>query len=585
MKKVLYIAASALLFTSCESFLDTESYTKKTTGNYPVTEKDAIQLVTGVYATLNKPIANCQNTYFYLSELASDDRFGGGGENDKDMQVMDHLLYTNINRFQSFWTDRYSGINRANMAIANLDKVANETMRNQMMGETLTLRAFFYNELVEMFGSVPLITTVPQNVAEAQAYPAQSPVDEIYASIAADLKKAIEIMPNKKWNETVSGAGHLTKWTAEALLGRVFLFYTGFYGKESLPLMGEDGTISGSIGKDEVAAALKDCIDNSGHSLVSDYRSLWPYSNKLSKKDYPYVKNAPDWVKDGENPEQVFAIKCSHLADWSTTIGYSNQYMLHFAIRSHGGADQYKKLFPFGQGWGAGPVSPKLWKEWQAAEPNDPRREASILDGSKTEGYIYGADKQMEETGLWQKKIVATTGAKEYNADGTIKTLFNSFTSSTDYYGDGADDDFQLGHEIDLNVIRFADVLLMHSEITKTADGMNLVRARAGLPAVTYSETALRNERRWELAFEGTRWADIRRWGIAEQALSNQLGSDIWNRGVATVMKNQGAGYAARYAATKGFMPIPQSEIDLSNGVLKQNAGWDASAVFVSWNE
>ena len=585
MKKVLYIAASALLFTSCESFLDTESYTKKTTGNYPVTEKDAIQLVTGVYATLNKPIANCQNTYFYLSELASDDRFGGGGENDKDMQVMDHLLYTNINRFQSFWTDRYSGINRANMAIANLDKVANETMRNQMMGETLTLRAFFYNELVEMFGSVPLITTVPQNVAEAQTYPAQSPVDEIYASIAADLKKAIEIMPNKKWNETVSGAGHLTKWTAEALLGRVFLFYTGFYGKESLPLMGEDGTISGSIGKDEVAAALKDCIDNSGHSLVSDYRSLWPYSNKLSKKDYPYVKNAPDWVKDGENPEQVFAIKCSHLADWSTTIGYSNQYMLHFAIRSHGGADQYKKLFPFGQGWGAGPVSPKLWKEWQAAEPNDPRREASILDGSKTEGYIYGADKQMEETGLWQKKIVATTGAKEYNADGTIKTLFNSFTSSQDYYGDGADDDFKLGHEIDLNVIRFADVLLMHSEITKTADGMNRVRARAGLPAVTYSETALRNERRWELAFEGTRWADIRRWGIAEQALSNQLGSDIWNRGVATVMKNQGAGYAARYAATKGFMPIPQSEIDLSNGVLKQNAGWDASAVFVSWNE
>ena len=585
MKKVLYIAASALLFTSCESFLDTESYTKKTTGNYPVTEKDAIQLVTGVYATLNKPIANCQNTYFYLSELASDDRFGGGGENDKDMQVLDHLLYTNINRFQTFWSDRYSGINRANMAIANLDKVANETMRNQMMGETLTLRAFFYNELVEMFGSVPLITTVPQNVAEAQTYPAQSPVDEIYASIAADLKKAIEIMPNKKWNETVSGAGHLTKWTAEALLGRVFLFYTGFYGKESLPLMGEDGTISGSIGKDEVAAALKDCIDNSGHSLVSDYRSLWPYSNKLSKKDYPYVKNAPDWVKDGENPEQVFAIKCSHLADWSTTIGYSNQYMLHFAIRSHGGADQYKKLFPFGQGWGAGPVSPKLWKEWQAAEPNDPRREASILDGSKTEGYIYGADKQMEETGLWQKKIVATTGAKEYDTDGSIKTLFNSFTSSQDYYGDGEKDDFQLGHEIDLNVIRFADVLLMHSEITKTADGMNQVRARAGLPAVTYSETALRNERRWELAFEGTRWADIRRWGIAEQALSNQLGSDIWNRGVATVMKNQGAGYAARYAATKGFMPIPQSEIDLSNGVLKQNAGWDASAVFVSWNE
>lgn len=589
MKKVLYIAVTALMFTSCESFLDTESYTKKTTGNYPVTEKDAIQMVTGVYATLNKPIANCQNTYFYLSELAADDRFGGGGENDKDMQVMDHLLYTNINRFQSFWTDRYSGINRANMAIANLDKVTNEEMRNQMMGEALTLRAFFYSELVEMFGSVPLITTVPQNVSEAQVYPAQSPVDDVYAAIASDLKKAIEIMPDNKWNNTVSGSGHLTKWTAEALLGRVFLFYTGFYGKESLPLLGEDGTIAGSIAKAEVVTALEDCINNSGHELVSDYRSLWPYSNTVSKPFYPYVEDAPEWVRDGENPEQVFAIKCSHLADWSTTIGYSNQYMLHFAIRSHGGADQFKNLFPFGQGWGAGPVSPKLWKEWQAAEPNDPRREASILDGSKTQDYVYGADKQMEETGLWQKKIIATTAPKSTKKDDNDKTiidkLFNSFTSSKDYYGDGEDDDFQLGHEVDLNVIRFADVLLMHSELTQTADGINRVRARAKLPAVTYSETALRNERRWELAFEGTRWADIRRWGIAKDALSKQLGSDIWNRGVATIMKEQGAGYAARYEATQGFMPIPQTEIDLSNGVLKQNAGWDASAVFVSWNE
>jgi hypothetical protein len=50
-------------------------------------------------------------------------------------------------------------------------------------------------------------------------------------------------------------------------------------------------------------------------------------------------------------------------------------------------------------------------------------------------------------------------------------------------------------------------------------------------------------------------------------------------------MKDQGTGYATRYSATKGFMPIPSSEIDLSNGVLQQNPGWDASAVFVSWNE
>lgn len=585
MKKILYFAAIALMCMSCEDYLDTESYTKKNTGNYPQTSGDAIQMVTGVYATLNKPVANCGNTYYLASELASDDRFGGGGENDKDFQVLDHLMYTNMDRFKTFWSDRYSGISRANMAIANLDKVTDETLRSQLMGETLFLRAFFYNELVEMFGNIPLITEVPSTVGEASVYPPQSPADNVYAFIASSLKKAISIMPAKKWNETVSGEGHVTKWAAEALLARVYLFYTGFYKKDALPLMDADGKISGSIEKAEIIKGLEDCIANSGCSLVSDYRSLWPYTNKLSKKDYSFAKDAPEWVKDGTNPESVFSIKFSHLASWSTTIGYSNQYMLFFAIRSSGAANQYKDLYPFGQGWGAGPVSPNLWNEWKTAEPDDKRREASILDGSKAGSYTYGADKQMEESGFWSKKVIATTGVKTYNTDGSLNTLFNSFTSSKDYYGDGEADDFQLSHEVDLNVIRFADVLLMHSELTGTAEGINKVRARAGLPNVVYSTQALRNERRWELAFEGTRWSDIRRWGIAKEVLVKQLGANIWNRGVATTMKDQGTGYAARYEATKGFMPIPQSEIDLSSGILKQNAGWDASALFVSWNE
>lgn len=235
MKKILYFTVAAFLLVGCEDFLDTESYTKKNTENYPKTEKDAIEMVTGVYATMNNVTKNVQNSYFYVAELASDDRFGGGGENDKNMQVLDHLLYTDIDRFQTFWSDRYSGINRANMALANLDKVENEELRNQLMGEVLILRAFFYNELIEMFGNIPLITGVPSSVDEAIIYPAQSPTDDIYGFMAADLKRAIEIMPSKPWKQTVSGSEHLTKWAAEALLARIYLFYTGFYGKDALP--------------------------------------------------------------------------------------------------------------------------------------------------------------------------------------------------------------------------------------------------------------------------------------------------------------------------------------------------------------
>lgn len=586
MKKIIFLAlAATVLFTSCEAFLDTESYTKKNTGNYPKTADDAIQMVTGVYATLNKVIANCGNSYYFAAQLLSDDMFGGGGENDKDWTSLEHLMYTNLDRFKSFWSDRYSGISRANMALANLDKVEDETLRNQLMGETLFLRALFYFELVQMFGDVPLITTVPQTVAEVAEYPEQAPQKDIYAFIAADLKKAVTIMPTQKWNEIVSGEGHATRWAAEALLARVFLFYTGFYGEAELPMMDEEFNVTGSVTKAEVITALEDCINNSGHTLADDYRRLWPYTNSVSAKNYDYLAdlNASRkyWLKDGENPETLFAIKCSHLASWGTTIGYSNQYCLFFGIRNAGTADQYKNVFPFGQGWGAGPANPKLWDEWKAKEPNDLRRKASILAAADRPNYVYGADKLMEESTFWQKKVIAITAYKNET------DLFNSFTSSTEYYGDGEADDFQLAHETDLILIRFADVLLMHSELTETAESMNRVRARAGLSPVSYSFEALQNERRWELAFEGLRWGDMRRWGdtYAINALTGQLGANIWNRAVATVMKDQGAGYAARYQATKGFMPMPSSEVDLSNGVLQQNAGWGTDAIFVSWNE
>lgn len=135
----------------------------------------------------------------------------------------------------------------------------------------------------------------------------------------------------------------------------------------------------------------------------------------------------------------------------------------------------------------------------------------------------------------------------------------------------------------DLYVIRFADVLLMQSELTGTADGMNKVRARAGLPAISYSLEALQNERRHELAFEGQRYQDLRRWHIAETALSEQNNTPMQNLGVDVVMRD--GHYKERYAATQGFWSIPQTQIQLSNGVLTQNEGWNTpDARYTTWN-
>lgn len=563
MKKTIILLLAAGLLSSCENFLDTESYDKKNTANFPVTVADANSMLTGIYSSLSNAVSNSQNTHFYMAELASDDRFGGGGENDKDMQGLDHLMNTAPDRFLSYWTARYQGIFRANTALETIEQVkgwASESQKNQVIGEILFLRALYYFELSQMFGEVPLVTSsVVSNIPK-------TPADETYAVIAEDLKKAIELMPSTSY--TTVPSGHATKWAAQGLLARVFLFYTGYYKKTDLPLAS-----GGAITKAQVIQNLEDCINNSGHGLVDDFRNLWPYSNEYTKEDYQYAKdNNLKWAGDG-NKETVFAIKFGTLADWGSSyiLGYSNQYNLHFGLRSNNGQ---AGTFPFGQGWGAGPVNSNLWNEWRQAEPNDIRRTGSIINAPvDLDNYIFGADNQMEETGFWQKKYIPVTA---YDGD--------KFVVSYAILADAAQAEYQLAHTQDLVLIRFADILLMHSELSETATNLNKVRARAKLGTVAYSLAAIKKERRWELAFEGLRYFDLMRWGDAGAALAKQEGVTIKNKGLDTQMKAFGGGYKTRFDATGGFWPIPQSQLDLSEGILIQNKGWgDSSNEFPGW--
>lgn len=199
------------------------------------------------------------------------------------------------------------------------------------------------------------------------------------------------------------------------------------------------------------------------------------------------------------------------------------------------------------------------------------------------------SDNGLELTGLWCKKwadrAYKTPGA------GYGTPLYWHFTSSSKYYGDDSNDNKSYGASLDICVIRYSDVLLMRSELYGDANkGLNEVRARANLPASTGDfTTAIRNERRWELAFEGVRWGDMRRYGAnyCTAALEKQIGVTIYNLGiidVPKVMKPFGGGYTARYTATKGFFFIPTGEIDLSAGVLIQNEGWSGTdAKYDSW--
>lgn len=569
MKKFFIFIASILLL-SCEDFLDTKNLTKKDTSTFPTTESDVDMLIAATYQSIVQTYP--LNNPFFVSDLVSDDRFGGAGYGDKNNRAIGRLLRNGENQFSNPWQDRYSAIFRSNTFFENIDKVSwsNNEMRNAKEGEMLFLRGYAYMDLCRTYGTVPLILSTERN-----NLPRATP-DELWGQIAADFKAAIEKLPSTPFQDIdKSKLGHATKWAAEALMARAWLFYTGYYQKDEMPLAG-----GGSISKQQVIDWLLDLKENSGHGLLKNFWSLWPYSNEETSKDYTYMKNIKrdysgiygdiTWIKeDGDNIENIFCYKFSTLGDiYGESAG--NQMVLYGSIRGWNIPEKDKmKIFPLGLGWGGGPVNPQLWDEWKADEPNDIRRQASIMnvnDPNEIEKYFWGEDKQMEETGYWNKKYIAMN-AKRSNKAGEIEAVNYSVILFN------ASDDYRRNNTQDTYIVRYADVLLMLSELTKDVSYMNDVRKRAGLSALSsYSEEALRRERRYELCFEGSRYYDLLRWHIAEEQLEKKNGVPICNQGVWTTADM--GDIRQRVKDTGGFFPIPVDQINLSGGVLVQDEAW-----------
>ena len=562
-KKIKYIIASlfcVMLFAACDDFLDTDNLTMKDTSNFPLNETDAYQMVNGIYAVMNRNLADPEEDPFFIFDIASDDRLGGGSQSNIGPPGVDRLMNAYVDWMKPLWQQRYAGINRANNALESIDNVTNwtsETTKKQYLCEIYFLRAWYYFNLAQVFNGVPLVlSTVPQNLPRSTA-------DEVYAQIASDLKNAIEIGPSTKYPDF--GEGRVSKWAAEGMMARVWLFYTGFYQKSELPL-----AEGGSVSKSQVVAWLEDCIQNSGFGLVSDQRNLWPYTNPYTAKDYLYdQENNLNWETD-ENKESMFAIKMSNKAGWSADDHLRHNRIVEF----YGLRKTNESAFPFSvQGYSNGPVCEKLWTDW-AEDPDyagDYRRVGSICDRAvEIPNYPGDKAKEVENTNLLAKKYI---GCEAYNEDHSGRYLSYAY-----YYG--SENNRQSGLTQSLVWLRFADVLLMHAELSdgkviyNGKNGVNAVRQRAGLGDIPYSLTNLKKERRYELCFEALRWNDLRRWGDVAEKVKNQVGNKILNQGIAGeyAFTND---FMQRYKDTGGgFFKIPEDQVTLSEGVLEQNPGW-----------
>ena len=626
MKKYLlsaFVVCSATIFTSCDDMLDTDPrVTDATQATFPGKIGDVEALNTATYSIMNTMgggDADTQNP-FYWWEIMSDNCYGSGGLQDNKVKALHHLVEMNSNQYEQAFVLLYGGINRANNQIATIDNVKwtdNEEKRNQLLGEGYFMRGLYTLWLTQLFGDVPLITstTITEEMkAEADAETV------IYPQIISDFVSAKNLMSG------VKNSGHANKYVAEAFLARAYMFWAGFYKKvgelasgsaPAITLVEQEGCKAGTLTQADVVASLKDIVGSGSYKLLKDYRSLWQYSNsKLWDEAHDGDKHAYWFIEDMDrndcfdmpgngngNDEELFQIQFMNASRWgingaienggtySTARMYCNYLSVFWALRVNGNNGNRDYTYPFTQGWGQGTPSCNIWDDWTNAEEKggytDIRKLGSLIDCEHEfssehglKGYSYVKD-DCEESGY---------GVKKYNG-----VTLDALTGDSPWW-DAVNPDFkgtlenpmQGDHFEDFYLMRYADVLLMLTELTGDASYMNQVQRRAGVPETAYSLKAVQDERRWEFAFEGIRFNDMRRWSgkdsgessYAAQALEAQAGKKIVVKGNTSdriPMKHMTCSWKKRYADTNGFLAKPQNQINLMNGNLKQNPGWEAS--------
>lgn len=541
--KLNILIAGALtlgVFSSCsDSYLNSEPKTQLLDENFYKTEADAEMALVGCYDGYQSTSSGFP--IYLVAEVASDECFGGTGANDgRGYQMIDRLdksqSTSDNNVFNDTWKNYYKAIFRCNNLLQKLptipswkstDESVNTITKNRIEGETRFLRAVMYFDLVRLFERVPLLTEPSTD------YIAQADPTETYKLIVEDLKFAAANIPANAYPkaQAVTNDGRVTRYAAEALLARVYLFYTGYYAKDDL-----------GVTKPEVLAGLEDVIASNEFDTIP-YKTLWPAASYIPVKATNTL-NKSGYAGKG-NKEVVFAQKFNSTSDYNG-MSDGNGWLVMMGMRGC-------NFSPYGKGWGACTVNPQLVNAYPSG---DKRRTASVIDlvGEGIESTFNIAD-QKEYTGYTVKKYSPTA-----LPDGISDT--------------GGSKDFQQSQDQDYILIRFADVLLMAAELDspKKVEYFNKVHTRAGLPAVTsVSLSDIQTERRYEFAFEGIRYWDLLRTGLDNAANAIAASAQtVKSGGVADHITYD----VTKIKATRGFMQIPNTQITLSNGTLNQNPGW-----------
>lgn len=586
LNKIVIIASLLVVFSSCTKKLDLLPPSDIVAENFWKTEKDA-------WLGLNACYSQLPGWDGYL-ELATDNGHSQKSWEGPFEAIQTDAISTGDDMGYNFTTVRLTN----NFLEKSIGCQMNDNLRNRMKAEARFIRAFAYLRLTSLFGKVPIITTVlPYN---APPLP-RDPVEKVQKFILDELQEIAGVLPQRYAGGYAQEKGRITRSGALALRARAALYFGNFIEAEkSAGLVMSEGqhalfrVTSLNAAQQKEAAEMDQYIDFAAKGIDKDkfvkgifsYEGLWQSPN-ASPDNPEYVVTRGYITTESQSDWQRY----TYMRPSQLVSGYSSLKPIQDLVDAYWDVDGTT-------------VRPRISKEARKANLTTINHEVEGLDQAgyiqkvptlNLKTYPYIAEFRNRDSRLYASILFPFKGWHEtdfsgpfyfqWNADfynngneplsGYAWRKITALTSAFQPYpGEGwAAEDFP--------TIRYAEVLLTFAEAriqnigwdAQVKAALNDLRDRCGMPDVPVNMPStnaaldfVRIERRIELAGEGNRFFDMRRYGKAY---------------CASVMNNETFAPSGESVVHKTWndrlllMPIPQSAIDL-NPLLKndQNPGY-----------
>ncbi len=528
MKKIVTHLSLIIAFitgmNSCTDFLDQPTLGMENLDTYFQTEEECLKQITGCYQSLLWQGWWQTGKFIIVTDMCTDDMWIGNTTQDPSdyLDLVQYTGNTQIDCQQSFWEYRYKGILRSNICI---ERIAGSPMNNEELRERMIAEAKFLRAF-HYFDLVKNFGGVP--IMLEMAMPSEvigvqrATVEETYAQIEKDLQEAAQYLPLKSGYSS-SDLGRATRGAALGYLAKAYLYQEKY---------------------EQAASVLKEIIHSNEYDLLPEFGSVWSIKTNNSIESLFEVQHNDDTSYPIGGRMSVI---CGSRDDFGWSWGLPTSH-LENAFLEAGDSERLK--------W-------TIIKHGATEVPGDPT-------WSESKPYVISPQKHKSARVTRKLYIPVDQRPVPYNAN---------------------------HHPLNYRFLRYADILLMYAEVQnelandqEARNALNKIRRRVHLPEVTASEKELRNairlERRLELALEGNRLFDLRRWtdDNGKKAICNIMGkegsfvrynlyesTDPYELGNIKERSDKGINFRENRDL---LFPIPHTEVSISEGSIVQNPNY-----------